>query len=261
VPTLDAALSVAKDPALRARLSLWRDHWGTVRPGEAHTDPAVSRAGFEACRQLGDSQDLIVGLFGLSNSHGLRGEGELALAAAREAQAVARELGDQTYLELATLALGPALEITGDPDAALRVLRPLVAGAAPGSWVAVAGASYLADAALAAGHAKSALAGYCQWLRDMHAIGSAPNDAFQLDGAAMALAALGRHEEAMMAAALSDRLRDEFSFSVPAGFQRTRDAALSEAGKALGATGQDRCRAWALASDLDAGISSIAALA
>jgi predicted ATPase len=263
VPELDAALATTKDPALRVRLLMWRDYWGggTLTLEEATSDRATSRASVEACRQLGDARDLIVALFGLSNAHGLRGEGELALAAAREAQIVARGLSDEPYADLADLALGPALEITGDPEGALDVLRPLVARARPRSWAAVAGLSYLADAALAAGDARSALAGYCRWLRDLHELGSAPNDAFQLDGAAMALAALGRHEEAVVAAELSDRIRREHAFAVAADFKKTRDAALAGAREALGEAVCHRCQAWVAASDVDAGIASIAALA
>ena len=263
VPELDAALSVAEEPALRARLRMWRDYWGggTFSQDEKDSDRDRSRASVDACRELGDDRDLVVALFGLSNAHGLHGEGELALASAREAEAVAQSLGDPTYTELAALALGQALERTGNPEGALRVLGPLVAGAHPGSWVAFAGSSYLADAALANGDARSALAGYCRWLREMRAVGSAPNDAFQLDGAAMALAALERHGEALMAAGLSDRLRQEHSFAVPADFQSSRDAALAKAKETLGPAGQERSRAWAMASGIDAGIASIAALA
>ena len=77
----------------------------------------------------------------------------------------------------------------------------------------------------------------------------------------MALAALDRHEEAVVAAELSDRIRHEHSFAVAADFKKTRDAALTGAREALGEAGCHRCRAWVAASDVDAGIASIAALA
>ncbi len=261
VPELDAAIAVTTDPTLRARLFMWRNYWGTFSPEDANAAPDTSRAEVEATRQLANTGELVVGLYGRSLGHGLRGEGELALEHAREAERLARELGDQTYQELAALAVGDALEVTGDSTGALQVLEALVASARPGGWVAVMGASYLADARLAAGDARKALAGYCGWLRDMQNVVSPPNEAFQLDGAAMALAALDRSEEAMMAAALADRLRHEHSFTVAADFLATRNAALTTAREALGAAGCEQCEAWAAASSLAMGIASIAALA
>ena len=261
LPELEAALSVATDPALRGRLLMWQESASSDTESPDDAGPAGTPASVDACRRLGDSPDLVGALFIRSNGHALRGEGQLALAAAREAEGVASRLDDPTYAQVAALAAGQALEITGDYEAALQVLKSTVAAAQPGSWMAVVGLSFLADAELASGDASSALGGYCRWLRDMQAIRSAPNDAFQLDGAATALAALGRHEEALMAAAISDRLRHEHSLAVPADHIATRDAALAEARAAMGALGQEQCRSWAAANRLDTGIASIAALA
>jgi non-specific serine/threonine protein kinase len=257
---LDAALKVAVDPPLRARLLLWRDYWATVGLETTTPDAADFGARIEACRELGDEAATVVALYGLANIYSHRYEGEASLAAARQARVLAARLEDPAYRELADLAFGIALEVSGDPEGALAVLGPLVTRARPGSWVAVLGASNLADAALTSGDATAALAGYCGWLRDQHAIGSATNDAFQLDGAAMALAALGRYEDALVTAALSDQLRAEYSFTAMSEHQAARDAALAPASEALGPSGRQRCESWAASLGVERGIAWVASL-
>ena len=157
--------------------------------------------------------------------------------------------------------VGQGLTDRGDPHAALDLLRPLIDRARPGSWVATAGPSTLADAELESGEFQSALGNYGRCLRDMHAIGTPLNEAFQIDGCAMALAALGRHEEALMAASLSDLMCSELSFTLGREFTGTRDKTLAEARDALGPAGLQRCVGWARESGLDRGIESIIELA
>src|SRR4051794_22331943 len=224
---IDAALATRPDEPLRVRLLCRR---AVAIEGEGSLE--ASLAAVEACESAGSAFDLAEALFGLS-AHLQLTDPQQALRVALRAQAHARATNDRVARDQADLATGTALTLTGAPAQGLAVLTLLNRRVRPGDRIAMYTTIALADAALACGDASGALAGYCRWLRDFHALHSHSNEAFQLDSAAIALTELGRHEEAIIAAAISDLLRAEWSIGRPAAWTATRDEKLRVAHDAL----------------------------
>jgi hypothetical protein len=213
------------------------------------------------CRRAGDARTLVWALYGLTRAHCVRGEGEPALAAAREAQAVASELHDRSGVELAEILVGNGLATANDADAARSVYESVLSHTSAGSFTSFAASTGIADVALKEGDAETALAGYCRCLRQLQQVGSRPNQALQLDGAAMALARLGRAEEALVTAVISDRMRAAFSFDAVPAILADREAALTTAREALGPAGRRKCAMRAAELGIDGGIAWAAGLA
>ena len=203
VAELDFALaSGSVEGSLRARLLCRR-----AIAVESDDPLAASEVAVAACRESGTGRDLVEALFGLSTGYSIVGDGEGAMRTAREAQTVARELNDRVATDLADLATGTALAMVGRPAEALALVTLLDHRVPPGGRIAMNTTIARADTALACGDPMTALKGYGRWLRPHHALNSYFNEAFQLDGAAMALTALERFEEAVIAAEISDLLR------------------------------------------------------
>ena len=125
------------------------------------------------------------------------------------------DCNDRVAADLADLAMGTALALVGRPAEALALMTLLDRRVPPGGRIAMNTTVARADTALACGDFQGALDGYCRWLRTHHALNSYVNEAFQLDGAAMALTALERFEEAVVAAEISDLLRAERTIDAP----------------------------------------------
>lgn len=254
-PEVNVALDHTRDPQLRARLLLQQ---AFVLEGTGELDPY--HVAIAACRRHADEPVMVEALCSLSNLHAARGEGAQALVTAREAQALADRLGDRSYLDMAELVVGQGLRVLGRTDEALSILHSVANRARPDSFAALGGVSCLADAALAAGDAAAALDGYCRALRETHGIGTPPNDALQLDGAAMALAALDRHEEAATVAAVSDRVRREFSCATAPEWLAGRQNALEPSLEAIGPKAERRCGERVESMGLERAIAWVAAL-
>jgi tetratricopeptide (TPR) repeat protein len=254
---LDFALAANRDPMLRARLLNERASV-EMDTGNVH----AFRDAVAACRQAGDDRTLVDALNGLIYAYSVRGQaGEPVLIAAREAQAVARKLKDPSRIQVAEIGVGHVLFERKDADAARSVFESVLSHASPESFASFAASALLADLELIHGDANTALAGYCRCLRQLQQLGSRPNQALQLDGAATALARLGRAEEALVAATISDRMRDAFSFHAAPRFLADRDEALAPAREALGPAGQRHCAMRAAELGIDGGIAWAAALA
>ena len=209
-------------------------------------DPlAASEVAVEACRESAGGRDLVEALFGLSTGLAITADGSAALRVANEAQAAARGLNDRVASDLADLATGTALALVGRPAEALALVTLLDRRVPPGGRIAMNATVARADTALACGDFVGALEGYCRWLRTHHTLNSYVNEAFQLDGAAMALTALERFEEAVVAAEISDLLRAERTIDAPPVYRESRDADLARAYRALGPTGVESARATA----------------
>ena len=212
---------------------------------ESDDPTAASEAAVAACRSVGTARDLVEALFGLSTGYSVIADGEGAMRAAREAQQVARGLNDRVAMDLADLATGTALGLLDRPAEALALLTLLDHRVPPGGRIAMNTTVARADTALACGDAVGALEGYCRWLRKHHALNSYFTEAFQLDGAAMALTALERFEEAVIAAEIADLLRHEWTIDAPPVYRESRDSAVSRAYRALGPPGVEHARATA----------------
>ena len=184
-------------------------------------------------------------LFGLSTGFSVIADGEGAMRAAREAQMVARGLNDRVATDLADLATGTALALLGRPAEALALVTLLDRRLPPGGRIAMNTTVARADTALACGDAVGALEDYGRWLRTHHALNSYFTEAFQLDGAAMALTALKRFEEAVIAAEIADLLRQEWTIEAPPVYRESRDAELARSYRALGPLGVEHARATA----------------
>jgi predicted ATPase len=209
-------------------------------------DPlTASEVAVAACRADGTGRDLVEALFGLSTGYTVVGNGSRALETAREAQAIARGFDDRVARDLADLATGTALALVGRPAEALALMTLLDRRVPPGGRIAMNTTIARADTALACGDPLTALQGYGRWLRQHHALNSYFNEAFQLDGAAMALTALERFEEAVITAEISDLLRHEWTIEAPPVYRESRDAQLAPAYSALGPTGVEAARATA----------------
>ena len=241
VAELDFALaSEAVRGELRARLLCRR-----AIAVESDDPLAASEVAVAASREFGTGRDLVEALFGLSTGYSIVGDGEGAMRTAREAQTVARELNDRVATDLADLATGTALAMIGRPAEALALVTLLDRRVPPGGRIAMNTTIARADTALACGDPMTALKGYGRWLRQYHALNSYFNEAFQLDGAAMALTALERFEEAVIAAEISDLLRREWTIDAPPVYRDSRDAQLARSYTALGPAGVEQAQATA----------------
>jgi hypothetical protein len=241
VAELDFALaSGSVEGSLRARMLCRR-----AIAVESDDPLAASEVAVAACRESGTGRDLVEALFGLSTGYSIVGDGEGAMRTAREAQTIARELNDRVATDLADLATGTALALVGRPAEALALVTLLDHRVPPGGRIAMNTTIARADTALACGDPMTALKGYGRWLRQHHALNSYFNEAFQLDGAAMALTALERFEEAVIAAEISDLLRREWTIDAPPVYRESRDAQLARSYTALGPAGVEQARATA----------------
>ena len=237
---LRARLRGGASGSLRARLLCRR-----AIAVESDDPLAASEVAVAACRESGTGRDLVEALFGLSTGYSIVGDGEGAMRTAREAQTIARELNDRVATDLADLATGTALALVGRPAEALALVTLLDHRVPPGGRIAMNTTIARADTALACGDPMTALKGYGRWLRQHHALNSYFNEAFQLDGAAMALTALERFEEAVIAAEISDLLRREWTIEAPPVYRESRDAQLARSYTALGPAGVEQARATA----------------
>jgi serine/threonine protein kinase/predicted ATPase len=253
---VDLALGRTHDSQLRASLLVHRAY---ALEGTGDTEPF--QVAIEACRTAGNTLGQVDALSGLSNLHAEHGRGEPALQAAREARALAEHTDDRTYVDVAELVEGQALATAGRVDEGLTLLQAVSARAPAGSHAAIFAPALLADAALYAGDATRALEGYCLSLRGIRGLGTPPNDALQLDGTAMALAALGSHEHAVIVAAISDQVRHEFSCRVAPGWHAKREAALAPSRRALDPEASRRYAEGLLSLGLERAITWVIELA
>jgi hypothetical protein len=256
VPEVEAALERTDDSGLRARLLLQRAFLL-----EGTGDPEPFRGAVKACREAGEDRSCVEALCGLANVLAQRDEGEPAHAAAAEAQALAARLGQPACEHMAMGMLGQALRVCGRLDEAMATLYAVEQRAGPRSASGLGARTILADAALDAGNATTALSRYARALGAFYEAGMLPTCAFQLDGAAMALAALGRHEDAYTAAMIGDRLRYESSIEVAPDWRRRRDEALAASADALTPAARESCRIRVDSSGTAGSVAWVAALA
>jgi predicted ATPase len=253
-PEAERALAGASDARQRAEVLT---AVSTLGYETNELEPVLAAA--EAWRALGDSPELVEDLYELSNTYVWDGNSPRALTVAEEARAVAERLGDPLRLNLAEATVAQALWITGHLDEALAIARPLTARADPGSFVLVAGATTLADAALKAGEPAEALGAYAVALG---ALGRhhPRNIVCQLDGIASALGALERDEDALLAAALGDLVRREFAPEMAQLTLTQRDEALGPARDRGGAEAERVATERAAALGLAGGLAWAVAL-
>jgi non-specific serine/threonine protein kinase len=227
LPYIDAALADAPSPVLRARLLVRRAYAvaGTDALGEAEI--AV-----DACRELGDSLDLIDAINCLASEHSIYGDKQEAMRLAAEATAIAERLDDPTARHHAALISANAFTQAERLVEARRAIETL-RRAPPRGQIAILGGTVSGDVALAEGDAGRALAEYCAWLRANRGVIGHGCDALQIDGVAIALARLGRHAEAIETAAVSDRIRDTYADRVAPAWLAFRDEALGDASEGI----------------------------
>jgi predicted ATPase/class 3 adenylate cyclase len=211
-------------------------------------------AAAEAWGALGDSRELALVLFNLSNLRALLGEPQAALEIALEARDVARRVGEPLALALAEEGVAQGLWMLGRAGEALDVARRLLDAAPAGSFSEMGSATTLADAALAHGEPELALVGY---VRALAALASRHprNLAFQLDGIAMALAGLERDADALLAAAVGDLVRREFSTGLAKVTLAQREEALEPVRARAGPAGERAAADRAAGLGLQGGIA------
>jgi predicted ATPase/class 3 adenylate cyclase len=216
-------------------------------------------AAADAWRALGDSRELAFVLFSLSNLQALLGDADVALETGAEARAVAHRVGEPLARALAEEAVAQGLWMSGRAGEALETMRRMRAAAPPGSFSEMGSATTLADAALVLGAFADALEGYVHALACL--AGRHPrNMAFQLDGIAMALAGLGRDEDALLAAAVGDLVRREFSTGLAKVTLAQREERLAPVRARRGHAGEDAAAERAAALGLRAGVEWAVAL-
>jgi hypothetical protein len=151
--------------------------------------------------------------------------------------------------------------LLGRHEAAAALLAQVAARAPRRGRVAFFTRVALADLALERGDAAGALRAYCAWLAEHRALRSRTNEAYQVDGVVLALAGLGRYEEAVTVAAIGDALRAEFSIRPPREVLDLRAQALDPALRTLGAAAVEQARRLAGGFGLDQGLTWVAARA
>ena len=174
----------------------------------------LAERSIEIWRALGDELELGLALEALGWARFFRGDTDGALAPMEESVACMRRIGDRRLINHATVALAQVLVALGD----VATVEPMATES-----LAVArelGASrdihynlhYLGDCALMRGDGNVARGWYGQSLEAALAYGNVAEAALEMEGLAMALAAEGRHEEAVRLGAAATARMAELHF-------------------------------------------------
>jgi len=235
------AFAAGAEPHLRARVLLGYSF------GYAVTDsaPDVGDAAVDAWRELGEPAGMLIALgaraliaaWPNTVDGASAGDGRRGIDCALEAREVARSVSEPWLVALAELVYAIALHSARECAAALEVVIPLTRGD-PEAYATRAALTTRADVLVALDRPAEALVDYVAYMDT-----AAEMDmAFQLDGIAMAFSSLGRHREAIMVAALSERYRRMWFVRVPAWLEEVA-AALAPSLASLTPPQQDECRA------------------
>jgi non-specific serine/threonine protein kinase len=246
---VEAALIYTADaePRLRARVQQCYVGCAIIT-----SQPHLADGAVEAWKQLGEPAPLSLALAGRSLAKAYAYDEPGALEDATEARRVAAEATEPWFADHADVAYAEALYAMGDAAATLEVVDRLAQRGGP-DWPAIVARSVRGDALVALDRPAEALVDYADVIGAVSEI----DCAFQLDGIAMALAALGHHRDALMVAALSGRCRG--MWSVPARTEgdwfENMDRVLAPARRALTVAEQRECRARMTTMPVDAAIS------
>jgi len=204
-----ALATAADDPVLRARVN---EALGVGGP--ASVDPDGPTRAADTWRELGNQRRLASALWGVANNHFHFGRVEEAERAATEGLEVATGLGDEALILDAHVQLGQAALVAGRPADSIAELEPLLAHTPPGHPQRFSVATCLADAELAGGCPDAALVTFGEALRAIEGGGMPALEIIQADSMVVALAQLGRTEEAALALALSELLHAQYAMPI-----------------------------------------------
>jgi hypothetical protein len=203
---LELALSRSDDPVQRATCLLGLG-W-TV--GLAEADPTRCLRAAEAWHELGDVVGEAVSLAYAANLCSHAGDGERSIATAIRAQQVAAASDDEGLHWLVDTTYAQAVNDIGRHDEAIELLRPHLNVRGAGEFRQAMTATLLADALLYGGRPAEALPLYGDVMKLLGSgLGSQVGELIQADTAALALAQLGRLDDAATAVAVCDLAHDE----------------------------------------------------
>jgi predicted ATPase/class 3 adenylate cyclase len=230
---LELALKRVEDPRLRARCL---QALGTL--GLVSTDPTASVQAADAWRDLGDVDGEVVSLLYGANLYGHRADGQATMELVERAAAVmAGAPYDEGLAWMLDSVRADGLMQLGHTAEADALLRPLFARAEPGSWRHFWAATKLADLALVDGRPGDALALYGIAMKALEPLETPMGELIQADTVAVALARLGRLEDAATTLAICELAHAELSRPATVGLAQmlaeTRSA-LSEEQLAAG---------------------------
>ena len=243
---LELALSRTEDPVQRATC-LQGLGWLV---GFAISDPAGCLTAAQAWHDLGDALGEAASLAYAANLYSHARNGEQALATAIRAQEVARAVPDEGLQWLVETTYAQALNDIGRHDEAIAALRPHLDNAG-GSWRRGMTATLLADAFLAAGRPAEALPLYGQVMKVLgEDVGSRVGELVQADTAVLALAQLGRLDDAAIGVAVCDLAHAELAWPAPGAIGQALETARGLVSDEQLAAGRRHARALGVASGL-----------
>jgi predicted ATPase/class 3 adenylate cyclase len=250
---LDVALARAgEDLRLRARLLEAR---GTL--GLETADSADSEAAAQAWAAVGDPVRQVSSLCYAAGLETHRDRQARGLELAEQAAAIARATGDPELLWLAEVTIGLVLPELGRAEEAIEVLAPLLARVPPTAYHAALPATALADAELYTGRDEAALRHYGMAIRALASIDNILGIVVQSCTVAIALARLGRTEDAAVVIGVCHVVHRERSSHASPFVVRT----LAEAEALIPADVMAAGRARADALGIDAGLAFVAHVA
>ncbi|HYN06285.1 MAG TPA: protein kinase [Vicinamibacterales bacterium] len=181
--------------------------WGAARiiawQGSAAAGRPMMEQALQIWRHLENLPEVALALEGIGWMEFIGGEDETALKTFQESLRIQREHGDPFLINRAMVAVAQVLVALFRADEARPMAREIIAFShARGDrnnehfgW------HFLADCALIDGKCSESLELYRESLRHAQAIGDRLEMSFEVQGVAMSLAGLGRHDEALRLAA------------------------------------------------------------
>ena len=243
-----AALAATTDARLRARLL--EAFAVQVLVTEA---PEAGERAVEAWRAVGDPRRLLATHVWAANMHHhAASPAARMLAHTTAARAIAGELGDPELIAMAELAHAQAVGVDGRYEEARELVTVARARLPAGSYMHFWAATERADLELDHGHPADALPYYGQALEALSALpGLVLGKVMQVDSIALALARLGRREEAATALAIARLGHHELSTPPFGGLAAQLDEAHDLLDAAERAAGEARARTLGLRPGLD----------
>ena len=179
--------------ALRAKGML------TAHEGDTTTARDTMQLGLAMWREIGDATEVSNSLAMLGWSQFLASEDESAYLTFDELLRVRIGLGDPALVLQAKVALAQVLVALSRVDEARVMSREIIdhSRKAGDKRAEHSGFHYLADCALIEGNCQESMALYRESLVLANAIGDRIETSFEIEGIAMSLAGLGRHEDAV----------------------------------------------------------------
>jgi predicted ATPase/class 3 adenylate cyclase len=250
---LDVALRRVEDPRLRARCL---QALGTL--GLTVGDPEASARAADAWHELGDAEGEAMSLFYAVTMYGHTSDAAAAMALVERAAAVVATLpGDEGLAWLLDACRADALMMAGRHAEADALVRPLLDRVEPGSWLQFWAATKTADIALEDGRPAEALALYGVAMDVLRPLGTPMSELIQADTTALALARLGRLDDAAIVVAVCDAAHAELSWRPI----RSLASALDSAREAVGEERLAAVRRQAASLGLRGGLDHVRALA